>query len=219
MNAPQGSEAWAFARCGRATASCFADVLAKGQGKSRATYLRRVLAERLTGKPVETYRNGHMDRGQEQEPWAREAYEVKTGELIYVPEFIPHDTLMAGCSPDGLIGDDGGGEFKCVIPTVQVETILRDSMPPEHKAQVQGNLWITGREWWDFCSFCPDMPEHLQLVVYRVLPDRDYIANLEREVAAFLHEVQQVYDRLMDKSTLLDKLVASIPANHPASQP
>lgn len=196
-DAAQGTEAWLFARLGRATASRFSDVLAKGQGNTRAAYFRLVLAERLTGKPIETYRNAHMDRGNEQEPLARAAYEAETGALVEVPEFIPHQTLMAGCSPDGLIEDDGGVEFKCVIPTVQVETIQRGSMPPEHKPQVQGNLWITGRAWWDFASFCPDMPAHLRLVVYRVLPETTYIANLETEVSSFLKEVDDAYEKLM----------------------
>lgn len=210
MNAPQGSEAWLLARCGRVTASCFSDVLAKGQGKMRATYLRRVLAERLTGQPIETYRNAHMDRGQEQEPRAREAYEVETGELIEVPEFIPHPEIMAGCSPDGLIGTDGGGEFKCVIPTVQVDTLLRGTMPPEHKPQVQGNLWITGRAWWDFASFCPDMPEHLQLCVYRQYPDAEYIKTLEAEVRKFVAEVDSLYAQLMERRSVAELLQESI---------
>jgi hypothetical protein len=181
--------------------------------------MRRVLAERLTGKPIETYHNGHMDRGQEQEPLARAAYEAETGELADTVGFIPHPDLMTGCSPDCLIGRDGGAEIKSVIPTIQVETILRGTIPPEHKPQVFGNLWITRRQWWDFVSFCPDMPEHLQLCIYRVEPDADYIAMLEKEVRAFLKEVDQLYDRLMDRRTLLDKLVASVDRNALASQP
>ncbi len=218
MNAPQGSEAWLFARCGRATASEFSSVLAKGQGKTRAAYLRRVLAERLTGKPIETYSNGHMERGQEQEPLARMAYEVQTGALVEESEFIPHPTLMAGCSPDCLIDSDGGGEFKSVIPTVQVETILRGSYPPEHRPQIMGNLWITGRRWWDFGSYCPDMPEHLRLYVFRVERDEKYIETLHAEVCNFLSDVDTLYLKLMDRSTLLDKLVASV-ANTAGTQP
>jgi hypothetical protein len=215
VNAPQGSEAWLLERCGRATASEFSSILAKSRtkgepSKMRATYMRRVLAERLTGKPMETYHNGHMDRGTEQEPLARFAYEAESGNIVDTVGFIRHPTIMAGCSPDGLVGDDGGCEIKSVIPTVQVETLLRGYMPPEHKPQVYGNLWITGRAWWDFCSFSPDMPEHLQLSIHRIYPDPDYIAMLENEVRAFLTEVDKWEAYLMDRSTLLDKLVESV---------
>lgn len=206
---PQGSEAWFLDRCGHATASCFSDVLAKGQGKTRAAYLRKIVTERLTGKPSESYSNGHMLRGKMQEPLAKLAYESFTGEPIEEAGFIKHPLIMAGCSPDGLLGKNGGGEFKCVIPTVQLETILGGEYPSEHKAQVQGCLWITGREWWDFVSFSPDMPEHLRLYIYRVHRDESYIANLEREVIKFLEEVDALYGRLMRMGMSLEQQLAA----------
>jgi hypothetical protein len=208
----QGTEAWALDRCGRATASEFSCVLAKGEGKTRLAYLRRVVTERLIGKPIENaFSNGHMLRGTVQEPLARLAYEAATGEPVELVGFIKHPTLMTGCSPDGLIGKDGGGEFKCVIPTVQLETILRGDYPPEHRAQVQGNLWITGRTWWDFCSYSPDMPEHLRLYTFRVQRDEAYIAILEREVIKFLQEADALHERLMRmRLSLAEALEASL---------
>jgi hypothetical protein len=194
--APQGSEEWLLARCGKATASEFSSILAKGQGKMRAAYFRRVVAERLTGKPSETYRNGHMDRGQEQEPLARMAYELATDALVEEVGFIDHPSLMAGCSPDGLLDQDGGAEIKSVIPTVQVETILTGGYPSEHRSQIQGSLWITGRKWWDFCSFSPDMPANLRLYIFRVERDEDYIKALEAEVRVFLGEVDAQVQKL-----------------------
>ncbi len=207
----QGSEGWFLERAGRATASEFSSVLAKGQGKTRAAYLRRVVSERLTGKPTETYSNGHMARGQLQEPFAKLAYEAHTGEPVQEVGFIKHPELMAGCSPDGLVGVDGGCECKSVMPTVQVETILGGEYPSEHRAQVQGNLWITGRRWWDFVSYSPDLPEHLRLYVFRVQRDEAYIATLEKEVRAFLAEVDKVCDRLLRmRLSLEEQLQASI---------
>ena len=195
MNA-QGTEAWALERCGRATSSEFASVLAKGQGKMRAAYLRRVVSERLTGKPSETYKNGHMDRGTEQEPFARLAYEAATGNLVEKVGFLKHPTLEAGCSPDGLVDEDGGTELKSVIPTVQLETILAGGYPSEHKPQIQGGLWIAKRQWWDFCSFSPDMPEHLRTYIFRVERDDAYIRTLEAEVTVFLGEVAAMVAQL-----------------------
>jgi len=196
----QGSEDWFLTRCGKATASEFSSILAKGQGKMRASYLKKVVAERLTKKPGDTYRNVHMDRGAEQEPLARMAYELKTGNIVQQVGFVEHDSLMAGCSPDGLIDQDGGAEIKCVIPTVQLETILAGGYPNEHKAQVQGNLWLTGRQWWDFCSYSPDMPGNLRTYILRVLPEADYIASLEAEVRKFLDEVDAIVEKLQRRA-------------------
>lgn len=196
----QGSPEWFLARCGRATASEFSSILAKGQGKTRATYLRRIVAERLTGKPMETYRNGHMDRGTEQEPLARLAYQALTGNIVQEVGFIAHPTLMAGCSPDGLIELDGGAEIKSVIPTVQMDTINAGGYPSDHKPQVQGNLWITGRKWWDYCSFSPDMPGKLRTYVFRVHRDDAYIAMLSVEVQQFLADVDQMCNEFMRKA-------------------
>ena len=203
MSAPQGSPEWLQERCGHATASEFSSVLAKGQGKTRAAYLRRVVCERLTGKPMETYATGswakNLERGKEQEPYARMAYESVTGSLVEEVGFLKHATIMAGCSPDGLIGDDGGAEIKSVIPTVQLETIEAGGYPSEHKAQIQGSLWLTGRKWWDFCSYSHDMPEHLKAYIFRVTPDAAYIVALEAEVRVFLSEVDAMVKRLLER--------------------
>lgn len=204
----QGTEAWAQERCGFVTASCFADVLAKGQGKTRAAYMRRVVAERLTGKPAETFRNGDTYRGQVQEPHSKLAFEAETGEPIINVGFIKHPTLpRIGCSPDGLLGDDGGIEAKCVIPTVQMDTWEAGGYPSTHRAQIQGNLWITGRKFWNFISFSPDMPAHLRLYVFRVERDEAYIDNLEREVLAFDAEAEKLYTRFMTMGTPLEDLL------------
>lgn len=194
---PQGSPEWFALRCGKATASEFASMLAKGQGKMRASYLKRVVAETLTGKPSETYRNSHMDRGNEQEPLARWAYEIATGNTAERVGFIEHDAMRVGCSPDAIIyGQKRGAEIKCVIPTVQVETLLAGGYPSEHKAQIQGSLWITGYEAWDFCSYSPDMPEDLRTYIFTVEREEAYIKTIENEAIAFLIDVDSAIARL-----------------------
>jgi hypothetical protein len=204
----QGTPEWFALRAGKATASEFASILAKGQGKMRASYLRRIVAERLPGKPVETYRNAHMDRGQEQEPLARMSYERLSDNLVQQVSFIEHDGIAAGCSPDGLIiGMKRGAEIKCVIPTVQVETILAGGYPSEHKAQIQGSLWITGYEAWDFCSYSPDMPEKLRTYIFTVERDDPYIAMIENEVRGFLADVDKAIERLGFAGVALEELL------------
>lgn len=196
MNA-QGTDEWFEDRRGRATASMFSAILAKGEGKTRKAYMLKLAAERLTGKVEEGFSNKHTDRGIEQEPYARLAYEAMIGEIIREVGFMPHDKLMAGCSPDGLINDDGGVEIKSVIPTVQIETVMRGGYPSAHRAQIMGNLLITGRAWWDFVSYSPDLPENLRLYVYRVERDEAYIRTLESEVRTFLTELDSLVEKLL----------------------
>lgn len=198
----QGTPEWFAVRTGRATASCFADVLAKGEGKTRAKYLRQLIAERLTGKPAEQYRNAHMDRGNEQEPLARMAYELATDNVVRQVAFIEHDSLQAGCSPDGLIlGQPKGVEIKSVLPHIQVETIMRGGHPPEHKGQIQGSMWITGYAEWDFCSYSPDFrDERLRTYIVTVQRDDAYIAELEAGVRAFLNDVDAAVGKLLERN-------------------
>ena len=194
----QGSQEWLQLRCGLATASEFSSVLASGKGGApsitRAAYLNRIVAERLTGEPQISQATGKwlkdLERGKEQEPLARMAYEAKTGAYVEEVPFIKHQTLECGCSPDGLIDLDGGAEIKSVIPTVQLATWESGSYPTEHRAQVQGSLWITGRTYWDYCSYSPTLPPNLRLYVFRVLRDEVYISQLAAAVKQFLTEVE-----------------------------
>jgi hypothetical protein len=205
----QGTPEWHLLKLGKASASCFADVLAKGQGKTRAKYLRRVVAEILTGKPVETFRNGDTDRGTDQEPMARWSYELITGRFVEQVAFIEHDTLPVGCSPDGLVlGRTRGAEIKCVIPTVQIETVDAGGYPSEHKPQVQGGMWLTECGSWDFCSYCPDMPERLRTYIFTVERDEEYISKqLVPEVRRFVDDVNRMVDRLLGREQDLEALL------------
>ena len=191
--ATQRSDDWYAARCGKATASRFKDVLARLKNGTpaadRQRYLTELVVERLTGQPVPSYENAAMRWGTEQEAAARAAYEQHTGATVEETGFVAHDTLMAGCSPDGLVDWDGLLEIKCPFNSaVHIETLL-NGMPAEHTAQVQGQMWITGRQWCDFVSFDPRMPVPLQLHVQRINRDPAFIADLERQVAEFLNEV------------------------------
>ena len=201
--ATQRDDDWYAARCGKATASRFKDVMARKkptaeQAKKnlpgdptadRQKYLTELIVERLTGQPVPSYENAAMRWGTEQEATARAAYERRTGVAVEETGFVAHDTMMAGCSPDGLVDWDGLIEIKCPYNSaVHIDTLL-NGMPAEHAAQVQGQMWITGRQWCDFVSFDPRMPAELQLHVQRINRDPAYVADLERQVAAFLSEV------------------------------
>ena len=198
----QGTPEWLQQRCGKVTASRFADVLSKGRSGAasltRAKYLRQVVGEQLTGKPADTFTNGHMERGTIQEPYARMAYEDKTGLDVEETGFILHpDNELIGGSPDGLTGAFKGVEIKSVIPTVQIETILAGVCPPKHLPQIQGLMWITNRASWDFVSFSPDMPAPLNLFICNVERDNGYIETLEAAVNLFIADADDLKSKLI----------------------
>lgn len=191
----QGSEEWFAARLGRATASRFADVMSTlksgAESSERRNYRAQLVCERLTGKKAESFSNRAMLVGTEREPDARLMYEAETGALVQSAEFMPISGLMAGASPDGLIGTDGALEIKCPQQAAHM-TYLRlpdGKAPAEYVAQVQGQLWITGRAWADFVSYNPDFPDELQLVIRRVPRDNEYISKLSVAITSFLETV------------------------------
>lgn len=190
----QGSPEWKALRCGKVTASRVADVVAKTQkgayGATRANYLAQLIAERLTGTPAETYTNAAMQHGVDTEPEARAAYEFYQGATVEQVAFVPHPKIdQAGASPDGLVGEDGLVEIKCPNTATHLETLLGQAVPAKYADQMQFQMACTGRQWCDFVSYDPRMPEHMRLFVRRVARDDKRIDFLETEVAGFLLEM------------------------------
>lgn len=186
----QGSDAWRAARLGIPTASRFADILAKGEGKTRRKYMLELAGEILTGEPAETYSSAHMERGKIMEDEARRYYAFIHDVTPKRVGFVRNGNT--GCSPDSLIGDRGGLEIKTAIPAIQIARLETGTLPSEHKAQVQGSIWITEREWWDFVSYWPKLPQ----LDIRIPRDDGYIAALSSAVAAFNEELAELVERI-----------------------
>lgn len=186
----QGGDDWLAARLGIATASKFATVMAKGEGKTRAEYMRKLAGEIITGEPSETFSNVHMERGKVMEDEAREAYAFISDAEISRVGFIRNGGK--GCSPDSLVGPNGGLEIKTALPHIQIDRLERDRLPPEHKAQVQGCLWVAEREWWDFCSYWPRLP----ILTVRVVRDEEYIKTIADEIDRFNDELAALVERI-----------------------
>lgn len=186
----QGSPEWFAARAGIPTASKFATVMAKGEGKTRSEYMRKLAGEILTGEPSEQFGNVHTERGNAMEDEARETYAFINDAEIQRVGFIRNGNR--GASPDSLVGTNGGLEIKTALPHIQIDRLERDRLPPEHKAQVQGNLWIAEREWWDFCSYWPKLP----VLTVRVYRDEAFIAQLSDEVDRFNDELHALVARI-----------------------
>lgn len=191
----QGSESWFKIRCGKITGSRFRDVLSKGGGVTRAKYLRELLLERKTGICVGGYFDKNMANGQNIEPQARMYYEKVTGFKIEQVGFIDHPLEQyrgyVGASPDGLIGNDGGLEIKCPLLETHLEYITKNVLPSIYRPQVQGNMWVTGRIWWDFVSYCPEVKKEPFWSI-RVECDETYIQNLAHAVDEFIQEMVEM---------------------------
>lgn len=201
INVEQGSPEWFAARLGRPTGSVYSDVLAKGKdgGKSltRQKLVVKLGLELATGKPAaQTFKNQAMQDGTEREPIARALYEARFGVFVQEVGFCQHDTIFTGVSPDGLVGDDGMVEFKCPTEITHRDYMNRKDEPPEYRAQIQGQLWVTGRKWCDFVSYHPDFPENAQLIVRRVQRDEAYISALEKAVIELNKEVAAEADAI-----------------------
>ena len=196
----QGTPEWFAARLGKATGSRIADIIAKiktGYSTSRANYAAQLVCERLTGKVAESFTNAAMQWGTETEPLARAAYEVKTGEMVDQVGFVDHPSIEnSGASPDGLVGLFGMLEIKCPNTATHIETLLSQQVPTKYITQMQWQMACAGRQWCDFVSFDPRMPENLQLFIKRVEYDPPYVAMLEKEVIQFLMDVEANVNQL-----------------------
>lgn len=202
----QGSTDWLRERAGHATASCFADILAvsKRDGKplkARDDYLMRLVVERITGEPTESVSSFATQWGTDAEPYARAEYALHTGNIVKEAGFVKHpDHAWIGASSDGLVGSNGGIEIKCPHNSAIHLATWRDGMPEQHMAQVQGQMWVLGLEWIDFCSYDPRMQngaDHLKLYRQRIPRDAIYIKELERQVLSFLAEVQDEINQFL----------------------
>lgn len=198
----QLSAEWRAARCGKATASKIADIVARtksGPGASRKNYLAQLVAERLTGVSADGFTNAAMQHGTETEPQARNAYSFYADVDVEEVGFIIHPAIdMSGASPDGLVGDDGLVEIKCPNTATHIDTLLGRTVPEKYVTQMQWQMACTGRAWCDFASYDPRLPESLRLFVARVNRDDALIATLEGEVRAFLAEVAETVDKLQN---------------------
>ena len=179
----QGTDAWLAARLGKPSASMFSKLITM-TGKPSASadaYINQLLGERITGKSEPHYQSEAMALGTEREPLARADYEFIVGNTVDQYGFILDDSESYGCSPDGLIGDssEGGLEIKCPAQTTQAG-YWRDpqSGVKKYYQQIQGCMWVTGRKWWDFFSYHPDMPH----VLVRVERNVEYIEKLSQQV-------------------------------------
>lgn len=215
IDAPQGSDAWLGARAGVITASRFSDARAKltragktgkaGDPAAKAIeYAWQVALERIAGEPVSpSFETWQMRRGSELEPEARMTYEAATGLLASEKGLILTDDRAFGYSADGLVGDDGLIEIKCPANCQKIGDIWSDpdNAAAEYIDQIQGGMWITGRQWCDFIMYCPWLePVGKELFRQRIERDEAYIEALESDLMTFRAMVDEFEARLRSQA-------------------
>ncbi|MEX3933327.1 lambda exonuclease family protein [Paraburkholderia phymatum] len=200
---PQNTPEWLADRAGRATGSkadCVTAKVKSGEAATRADYRVQLALERLLCKPCgDEFSTADTDRGQEREPFARMRYEIATGITVVESPFVYREDMMAGCSVDGFI-EDGGRfgiwEAKCPKTKTHFKYLVEQRVPPTYMKQVLHNMLVTGAEFVDFVSFDPEMPEKLQLFVFRYERDEEAIKEYEIELRQFLIEVDDTHKQI-----------------------
>jgi len=187
-NLEQGTPEWFAVRKNKMTASHAQAIGSNGKGLD--TYIIELMAESNSSGEKEQFSNKDTDRGNELETLARSIYELTTGNEVQEVGFIEYDEFI-GCSPDGLVGEDGGIEIKCLNDINHFKMILRGASEIDSKYiwQIQMSLFITGRKWWDYVSYNPNYKQ--SLLVYRILPDH---AKFEALTAGLLNGKNQMKD-------------------------
>lgn len=188
----QGTKKWDEDRIGKITASRFHDVLTKGRGKdaefgkTAMSYAYEIVAQKLTGEKKQEVTSSSMEWGKKWELSAIRFYQRKTFRLVKETGYVALNDDVGG-SPDGLIGDDGGLEIKCPYNSaIHLSTLLKKEVPKEYVPQVQGYMWVTDRQWWDFASFDTRYQRDAdKMVIVRVERDDEYIANLNERIEKF----------------------------------
>jgi len=201
----QRTEEWYQARLGKVGASCVSDACATiktGEAATRKSLRAKLIAERLTQKSTEGFMSAAMQHGTEYEPVARALYEVSTGAQVDEVGWIEHPHITnTGASPDGLVGTAGLIEIKCPNTATHIEYLLGGIAPAEYRNQMLWQMECTKREWCDFVSYDPRMPEEMQLFVVRYERDDEKLSVLRAGVIKFLSEVDETIVKLSNATT------------------
>ena len=201
----QGTPEWLELRKGHVTASQVASIMAKtktGPSASRQNYLIELAIQRVTGVVEESYKNEAMMRGTEEEPKARQAYELLTETFVEEVPFVKHKSIeWFGCSPDGIIKNNDGTynllEIKNPNSATHWSYIKEGEPPTKYKIQMMAQMACTGAQWCDFFSYDSRMPEGSRHFLKRMMRDNKFIEEMEKEVKTFLDEVAEEV-RLME---------------------
>ena len=197
IDVKQNSDEWFDLRLKKATSSNFGKIMAnegKPFGNPAIEYAEKIALEYVTGERDESssFSNYYMERGHELEASAIELYERETMYIVTNGGFYVQESkhkILLGDSPDGNVGDHGCIEVKSVIPKTQWKRLKKGGIDTAYKWQIHGHIWIGEKQWCDFVSYCPEMPENKRLHIFRIEKDESVIERMENRINLFKIEV------------------------------
>lgn len=192
-NCEQRSPEWFKLHKERMTASHATAI--GNMGKGLETYCKKIVYESISTKEEDGFKTKDTERGNELEPIARNIYEMKTGNKVMEVGFIERDEFV-GCSPDGLVGEDGGTEIKCPDDKEYFEYLLlgREAISSDYHWQVQMNLLVTDRKWWNLIIYNPNFKNSIQ--IYKIEPDKEKFEALEKGFEVGKTKILEIKNKL-----------------------
>lgn len=196
----QNSIEWHALRVGIVTASQFARVVTPVHCKVASAVdvlAAEIAGEILTGESASKFQgNDATNRGHELEPRAAKLYEMLKGNKTQKVGFVTNDEGTIGASPDRLVGEDGGLEIKCPETNQHLKYLLGiEDITKEHKPQIQGNIYVCERNWWDIMSYHPTLPP----VIVRVEPDESYLSVLRPALVNLVAQIDKYVTKVKEQ--------------------
>jgi len=187
----QRTDDWWNARRGQVGASRVYDVCTGGKGITRQNFMDELICLIVTGQK-DNFTNQYIEWGIDQEPKARQMYEIVTGNDVAEVGWVCHPHLhRTGASPDGLVSDDGLLEIKCPASKTHQAFILNDKIAKKYIYQMQWQMECTGRKWCDFASYDPRFPDPLKIKIQRVNFDKELVEKITENVVTFVNELEE----------------------------
>jgi len=199
----QSSPEWHALRLGIPTASNFERLVTpKGNPSGKSTqerYLLDLLSERITGFPSQDFMSKAMERGKMLEETAVAFYELQRDVETRPVGFVSNDACTIGASPDRFVGEDGQMQIKIPNAANHLGFLLGyGSTYEDHKVQVQGELWVTGRRFNDVVSYNDFMP----MALSRIDRDEKFISIMEQIILEFSAKLEAKALELADRGWL-----------------
>ena len=190
----QGSEAWFIEKLGKASSTGISNIMAKGKGLSRKSYMYALLGQRVTGKYKEFGKSRSIDWGTENEGLARAIYELETGHTVTQVGFINHPTIpMCGVSPDGLVLEDGSLEIKCLDTANHLLFWKEKIIPLDYQYEMTWQMCCTGRRWCDYVNYDPRvLEESKKMIIKRFEYAESLACDITEAVVQFLSELNEL---------------------------
>ena len=194
LDVKQRSPEWFEAKRGKLGAS-HAQAIGN-QGKGLETYIIELMSVYFSNAEKESYTNEHIERGNELEPQARSIYEFETGNEVSEVGFVEYDDYV-GCSPDGLVGDDGLIEIKCPSDKVYFQYMLDNKVDVGYYWQMQMQMLVTGRIWVDYVVYNPNYDK--SIIIQRILPDAKSQEALAQGFFIARNRIIEIQNKLKEK--------------------